>query len=153
MANPNKEEHEDFGPAAPGEAEIQRFRSARNMRLRNIESYSNSFSDPSVIDPKTAPHLNQQQRMYLRAYDRLLQKFLHAHAILSRIKAEREQSGVGFQFPLPDPEVTKDDFLRIMKTIAGEGSYEGYERALRFEQRTPGHRSDEGLIIGNEEVL
>ena len=153
MGNPDRTETEDSGSPTHGEADISRFRSARNMRMRNLESYAGSFSDPSVIDSKTAPNLNLQQRLYLRAYDRLLQKFLHAHTILMMKKQEREQNGIGFQFPLPDPVVTKDDFLRIMKTIAGEGSYSGYERALHFEQNTIGHRSNEGLIVGNEEVL
>ena len=151
MGNPDGQEREDFGPPAPGEAEIQRLRAAKNMRLRNIESYSNSFSDPSVIDPKTSPYLNKLRRIYLRAYDKLLQKFTHAFTILLAKKEEREQSGIGFLFPLPDPVVTKDDFLRTMRTISGEGCYEGYERALQYEQRTGGLRSEEGLIIGNEE--
>ena len=153
MGNPNTSDLGDPGVSNPGEAEIHRFRSARNMRLRNLEAYSASFSDPSVIDPKTAPNLNQHQRIYLRAYDRLLQKFLHAHDMLSAKKAEREELGIGFQFPLPDPVVTKEDFLRIMRTITGEGSYEGYERALQYEQKTQGLRSNEGLIVGNEEVV
>ena len=153
MGNPNASDPGDPGSPNHGEAETHRFRSARNMRLRNLEAYSESFSDPSVIDSKTAPKLNQQQRLYLRAYDRLLQKFLHAHDMLSAKKEEREEHGFGFQFPLPDPEVTKDDFLRIMKTIAGEGNYEGYERSLQYEQKAQGLRSNEGLIIGNEEVV
>ena len=153
MGNPDRTDTEDSGPPNHGEAEINRFRSARNMRMRNLEAYANSFSDFSVIDSKTAPNLNLQQRLYLRAYDRLLQKFLHSHTILMTKKDERELNGIGFQFPLPDPVVTKEDFLRIMRTIAGEGSYSGYERALHFEQKMTGHRSTEGLIVGNEEVL
>jgi len=123
------------------------------MRKRNLEAYADSFSDPSIIDSKTAPNLNLHQRLYLRAYDRLLQKFLHAHTILSKKKEKREQKSIGFQFPLPDVEVTKDDFLRIMRTIAGEGSYSGYERALQYEQKAQGFRSNEGLIVGNEEMI
>ena len=153
MGNPDRSDAEDSGSQNHGEADISRFRSARNMRMRNLEAYANSFSDESVIDSKTAPNLNLQQRLYLRAYDRLLQKFLHAHMILTKKKEERELKGIGFQFPLPDPVVTKEDFLRIMRTIAGEGSYEGYERALHFEQKASGHRSTEGLIVGNEEVM
>jgi len=121
--------------------------------MRNLEAYADSFSDPSIIDQKTAPNLNLHQRLYLRAYDRLLQKFLHAHTILTKKREEREKNGIGFQFPLPDPVVTKEDFLRIMRTIAGEGSYDGYERALQFEQKDSCQRSNEGLIVGNEEVF
>ena len=153
MGNPDRTEAEDSGSQNHGEADISRFRSARNMRMRNLEAYAHSFSDDSIIDSKTAPNLNLQQRLYLRAYDRLLQKFLHAHTILTKKKEERELKAIGFQFPLPDPVVTKEDFLRIMRTIAGEGSYSGYERALHFEQKTNGHRSIEGLIVGNEEVM
>lgn len=153
MGNPDKSDPSDLGAPNHGEAETHRFRSARYMRFRNLEAYAESFSDPTVIDPKTAPKLSFHQRLYLRAYDRLLQKFLHAHENLARKKMEREEHGFGFQFPLPDPEVTKDDFLRIMRTISGEGNYEGYERSLQFEQKTQGLRSSEGLIIGNEEVV
>lgn len=123
------------------------------MRKQNLTAYAESFSVPSIIDPKTAPKLSIQQRLYLRAYDRLLQKFLHAHTMLSRKKQRREEESIGFQFPLPDPDVTKEDFLRIMRTIAGEGGYAGYERALQFEQRNQGFRSTESLIVGNEEVF
>ena len=125
-------------------------RSAKAMRISSLTGYANSFSDPSIIDPMTAPKLSLRQRLYLRAYDRLFQMFMEDYTELSKIKERREREGVGFLFPLPDPNAVREVFLKKMRGIIGEGNYDGYERALEFEQKQRGHRSNESLIVGNE---
>jgi len=126
-------------------------RSAKAMRISSLIGYANSFSDPSIIDPRTAPKLTSRQRLYLRAYDRLFQMFMEDYTELSKIKERRERERDGFLFPLPDPNAVREIFLKKMRAIVGEGNYEGYERALEYEQKQGGLRSNEGLIIGNEE--
>ena len=128
-------------------------RSAKSMRMNSLIAYANSFSDPSIIDSKTAPKLSLRQRLYLRAYDKLFQMFMEDYTELSKIKERREREGVGFLFPLPDPYAVRESFLKKMRSIVGEGSYDGYERALEYEQRQRGHRSNDGLIVGNEEEV
>ena len=128
-------------------------RSAKSMRMYSLIAYANSFSDPSIIDPKTAPKLSLRQRLYLRAYDKLFQMFMEDYTELSKIKERREREGVGFLFPLPDPYAVRESFLKKMRSIVGEGNYDGYERALEYEQRQRGHRSNEGIIVGNEEEV
>jgi hypothetical protein len=128
-------------------------RSAKAMRKNSLIAYANSFSDPSIIDPKTAPKLSYRQRLYLRAYDKLFQMFMEDYTELSKIKERREREGIGFLFALPDPNAVREIFLKKMRGIVGEGNYDGYERALEYEQKQRGHRSHEGLIVGNEEEV
>ena len=151
MNQREKETEEDQSGPRRGNVALQRLRSAMTMRRQNLIAYGDSFSEPSLIDPKTAPKLSRRQRMYLRAYDRLYQKFIHSYTILAEIKERREREGIGFQFPLPDPEAIKDEVLVKMRSIIGEGAYDGYERALEYEQKEQGLRANESLIIGNEE--
>jgi len=130
---------------------LQQLRNAKTMRIQSLIAYANSFSDPSIIDPKTAPKLSLRQRLYLRAYDKLFQMFMEDYTELLKIKERREREGIGFLFPLPDPFAVRESFLKKMRSIVGEGNYEGYERALEYEQKRRGHRSNESLIVGNEE--
>ena len=153
MSLPDRGKFEDQ-PVSGGsrEVEIERMCGAKTMRKQSFAAYGNSFSEPSLFDPKTAPKLSLMQRLYLRAYDKLYQIFMHSYSVLSEIKERREREGIGFQFALPDPEVVKGEFRRKMRSIIGEGNYDGYERALRYEQNEHGLKANEGLIIGNEEV-
>ncbi len=153
MSLPDRgKEEEQQTSGGSGEVGIERMRGAKTMRKHSLMAYADSFSEPSLFDPKTAPKLGLRQRLYLRAYDRLYQMFMHSYTVLSEIKERREREGIGFQFPLPDPEVVKGEFRRKMRSIIGEGNYDGFERALKYEQNEHGLKANEGLIIGNEEV-
>ncbi len=153
MTVPDRMKDDDEAGSYSENVSFHLHRSAKSMRINSLIAYANSFSDPSIIDPKTAPKLSPRQRMYLRAYDKLFQMFMEDYTELSKIKEQREQQGIGFLFPLPDPYAVRETFLKKMRAIVGEGNYDGYERALEFEQRQRGHRSNHGLIAGSEEEL
>ena len=141
-----------YEPFAAGQSsnptELQRMRNAKKMRKKNLEAYGKSFADHSLIDPDIAPKLSYKQRLYLRAYNKLFEMFMEDYTILAEIKEERERTGVGFLYPLPDPKNVKLTFMNQMKSIIGEAAYEGYERSLAFEQK--GKRpSESDLFLGD----